>query len=243
MSKWVHQARQILRLACAALEKDGHGWREAEQARSGRNLATSEGANLPGLAMRVMVALTDSSTWKCFNEPGQDLRKRKADLVVLGLLEWLANGNGGLFLAVRSFILANFPVPGIKDDQTRPRGKKDKFIITASIITVTLRPLLVLSARCAEDQAQTEETLKVVKDFKYAAERAAAQFSAHILTIPFLPQRLPRPLLPALQHVTALSPCLRSFGVSVPLCYKIRCFQSILPVEYLEIAGSVMFRY
>lgn len=219
MAKWVYQARYILRLTCAAIEKEGCGWQEAQQAVRNRNPATLEGANLPGLAMRVMVALTDTSTWKSFNEPGQEVRKEKADLVALNLLEWLANGNGGLFLAVRSYIIANFPVPGIKDDQVRPQGKKDKFIITASIITITLRPLLMLAAACTEDQEQNSEVSKERKDFRPASARAAAQFSAHILTIPFLPQRLPGPLLPALEHPSALAPCLRAFGVSVSCVY------------------------
>jgi hypothetical protein len=91
MSKWMHQARQILRLACAALEREGRGFREAEQKGTDRNYVALEGSNLTGLAMRVMVSLTDSSTWKCFGEPGQGVRKRKAELVVLGLLEWLAS--------------------------------------------------------------------------------------------------------------------------------------------------------
>jgi len=216
MSKWMHQVRQILRLACAALEKEGRGFREAEQSGTDKNNMVLDGSNLAGLAMRVMVSLTDSSTWKCFDDPGQEVRKRKANLVVLGLLEWLASGSAGLYLAVRSYILANFPVPGIKDEQPRSRGKRDKFIITASIVTVTLRPLLILSAECNKD-THDDEIPKDNKDYSFAAKRAAAQFSAHILTIPFLPQRLPQPLLPALQHPTALSPCLKSFGVRVSL--------------------------
>lgn len=212
MSKWVHQVRQILRLACGALEKEGRGLREVEQSGTDNNTMALDGSNLAGLAMRVMVALTDSSTWKCFDEQGQEVKKRKANFVVLSLLEWLASGSSGLYLAVRSYILTNFPVPGMKDEQAQPRGKRDKFIITASIITVTLRPLLVLSAECNKD-ADVEDIQNDSKDYSFAAKRAAAQFSAHILTIPFLPQRLPQPLLPALQHPTALSPCLKSFGV------------------------------
>nr|PNR53004.1 hypothetical protein PHYPA_009379 [Physcomitrium patens] len=228
MSKWMHQARQLLRLACAALENESYGVREADQKGTDRNHMAQEGSNLAGLAMRVMVSLTDSSTWKCFGEPGQEVRKRKAELVVLRLLEWLASGSAGLFLAVRSYILANFPVPGIKDQLVRPRGKKDKFIITASIITVTLRPLLVLSAECDKD-GQNDENPNDRKDYTSAANRAAAQFSAHILTIPFLPQRLPQPLLPALQHPTALFPCLRSFGVPIRNLLRIATATSALP--------------
>ncbi|KAG0594060.1 hypothetical protein M758_UG044400 [Ceratodon purpureus] len=178
--------------------------------------------------MRVMVSLTDSTTWKCFGEPGQEVRKRKADSVVLGLLEWLASGSAGLFLAIRSYILTNFPVPDIKDEQARLRGKKDKFIITASIITVSLRPLLVLSAECDKDP-QDDEGSKHIKDHRFAANRAAALFAAHILTIPILPQRLPQPLLPALQHPTALSPCLRSFGVPIKNLLRVATATSALP--------------
>jgi hypothetical protein len=214
MSKWVHQAHQVLRLACATIAKDGCGWREAEHASRGKSSALLEVANLPGLAMRVMVALTDTSTWKCFCESGQEARKKKADQVVLSLAEWLANGNGGLFLAVRAYLLANYPVPGIKDEQIRPHGRKDKFIVTASIITVMLRPLLLLSVASIEDRDQNSEGLSEGVQFKASAARAAAQLSAHILTIPFLSQRLPSSLLPALKHPSALFPCIRALGVS-----------------------------
>ncbi|KAG0632524.1 hypothetical protein M758_1G333800 [Ceratodon purpureus] len=228
MSKWVHQVRQILRLACGALEKEGRGLREVEQSGTDNNTMALDGSNLAGLAMRVMVALTDSSTWKCFDEQGQEVKKRKANFVVLSLLEWLASGSSGLYLAVRSYILTNFPVPGMKDEQARPRGKRDKFIITASIITVTLRPLLVLSAECNKD-ADVEDIQNDSKDYSFAAKRAAAQFSAHILTIPFLPQRLPQPLLPALQHPTALSPCLKSFGVPIRSLLRVATSTSAIP--------------
>jgi len=214
MSKWVHQAHQVLRLACATIAKDGCGWREAEHASRGKSSASLEVANLPGLAMRIMVALTDTSTWKCFCESGQEARKKKADQVVLSLAEWLANGNGGLFLAVRAYLLANYPVPGIKDEQIRPHGRKDKFIVTASIITVMLRPLLLLSVASVEDQDQNSEGSSERVQFKASAARAAAQLSAHILTIPFLSQRLPSSLLPALKHPSALFPCIRALGVS-----------------------------
>lgn len=224
MSKWIYQARQLLRLACAALGKKGH---EFEPKASDNNHITLEASNLAGLAIRVIIGLTDSGTWKCFDEPGQEFRKRKAHLVVLGLLEWLASGSGGLYLAVQSYILANFPVPGIKDDHARSRGKKDKFIITASIITITLRPLLVLSAECSRDR-DDEKTFED-KDYTTASNRAAAQFSAHILTIPFLPQRLPQPLLPALQHPSALSPCLRCFGVPIRNMIQAATTSSALP--------------
>ncbi|XP_024365783.1 E3 ubiquitin-protein ligase UPL7 isoform X2 [Physcomitrium patens] len=227
MFKWMYQARQLLRLACAALEKEGIGSRESEPNGMDKNCMTLEASNLAGLAMRVTIALTDSSTWKCFDEPRQEVRKGKAKLVALDLLEWLANGNGGLFLAVRSYILANFPVPGIMDENPRPRGKKDKFIITASIITITLRPLLILAEECNKDSDR--EALQDVKDYKLASTMAAAQFSAHILTIPFLPQRLPPPLLPALQHPTALSPCLRSFGVPIRNLLQMARTSSALP--------------
>ncbi|CAK9258356.1 unnamed protein product [Sphagnum jensenii] len=215
MSKWVHQAHQVFRLACATIAKDGCGWREAEHASRGKSSASLEVANLPGLAMRIMVALTDTSTWKCFCESGQEARKKKADQVVLSLAEWLANGNGGLFLAVRAYLLANYPVPGIKDEQIRPHGRKDKFIVTASIITVMLRPLLLLSVASVEDRDQNSEGSSERVQFKASAARAAAQLSAHILTIPFLSQRLPSSLLPALKHPSALFPCIRALGVPI----------------------------
>lgn len=196
-SRWVYQAHKILELCSAVLANDGSAWNSIEGART----------ILPGLAMRVMVAMTDASMWK--SSSLQESRD-KANLAVLGLLEWLVKGNSGLFPAVRSYVLTNFPIPKTGKDNDHP-PERDKFIVTASAITMALRPLTVLSAaypaqREANDGNRTSEASCV---------RAAESFAAHILTIPFLVQRIPPSLVPALQHPSALAPCLRSFGVSI----------------------------
>nr|XP_024374884.1 E3 ubiquitin-protein ligase UPL7-like isoform X3 [Physcomitrium patens]XP_024374886.1 E3 ubiquitin-protein ligase UPL7-like isoform X3 [Physcomitrium patens] len=219
MSKWMYQARELLRLACAALQKESY----ADQKGTKTNHLAQADSNLARLAIQVMVSLTDSSTWKCLGGPEQVVRKRKADLVVLSLLEWLASESAGFFLAVRSYILENFLVPGIKNQEVSPCGKEDKLIITA-----LLRPLLVLSAECRKDGKGAENS-KNYKDYTFAAERAAALFSVHILTIPFLTQRLPQPLLPALQDPLVLSPCLRFFEVPIRDPPQIVTATSVLP--------------
>ncbi|BFI43523.1 hypothetical protein MPTK2_Ug00170 [Marchantia polymorpha subsp. ruderalis] len=76
---------------------------------------------------------------------------------------------------------------------------------------MALRPLTVLSAAYlahleVNDGNQTSEASCVC---------AAESFVAHILTIPFLVQHISPSLVPALQHPSALAPCLWSFGVSM----------------------------
>lgn len=165
------------------------------------------GRILPGLTMRVMVALTDATMWKCFSEKND---QRRANLLALNLLEWLAKGNGGLFPAIRSYLTTNYPVPKDDSEQEQPLDR-EKFIVTASAITMALRPLVTLSA--ASRQGAQEEQ-KEVERLRASSARAAMMLATHILTIPFLTQRLPGALVPALQHSSALAPCLRSFGVS-----------------------------
>ncbi|KAG6544429.1 hypothetical protein Mapa_014067 [Marchantia paleacea] len=196
-SRWVYQAHKILELCSAVLANDGSAWNSIEGART----------ILPGLTMRVMVAMTDASMWK--SSSLQESRD-KANLAILSLLEWLVKGNSGLFPAVRSYVLTNFPIPKTGKDNDHP-PERDKFIVTASAITMALRPLTVLSAAYPVQPEVNEG----VRNSEASCVPAAEIFAAHILTIPFLVQRIPPSLVPALQHPSALAPCLRSFGVSM----------------------------
>ncbi|KAL2610792.1 hypothetical protein R1flu_022484 [Riccia fluitans] len=192
-SLWVYQTHKILELCSAVLANDGTGW------------TSSQRQILPGLAVRVMVALTDASMWKALSQPDNLV---KANVAVLSLLEWLIQGSSGLYPAIRSYVLSNFPVPKSSTDHNHP-PERDKFIVTASAITMALRPINALSAALSIRKEVNEEVVKL----RESSARSADVFVAHILTIPFLIQRIPPSLIPALQHPSALAPCLRSLGV------------------------------
>lgn len=189
---------KISSLCCAVLSSGAYGSLDLDGAAH----------SLQALSVKLLVALTDTSMWKHLQQ-GTQADKAQAEEVVLGMLEWLAEGNGGLYQAVQTYIVTNHPVPETSS-ASHLLPSKDKFIITASAVTVALRPLLVLTAAGSKSQCYSASHLK---DYRGAGARAAAQFCLHVLTIPFLTQRLPPPLVPALQHATALGPCLRSFGV------------------------------
>ncbi|KAL3681995.1 hypothetical protein R1sor_000017 [Riccia sorocarpa] len=192
-SVWVYQAHKILELCSAVLANDGSAW------------TSSERQILPGLAMRVMVAMSDASMWKAFS---QQENLVKANAGVLSLVEWLVQGRSGLYEAIRSYVFTNFPIPKTSTDHGHP-PERDKFIVTASAMTMALRPMNVLSAALSDRKEVNQEVVKL----RESSSCAADVFVAHILTIPFLIQRLPPSLVPALQHPSVLAPCLRSLGV------------------------------
>lgn len=202
-ARWLHQVHKILELCGTVLANDGHEWSDTEKT----------GRILPGLTVRVMVALTDASMWKGFAQKDDQV---KANVRALALLEWLARGHGGLFPAIRSYIITNYPVSMSDSEQEQPLDR-DKFIVTASAITLALRPLVNLSAA---SQQESQHDRKELERLRASSARAAVMFAMHILTIPFLIQRLPGSLVPALQHTSALAPCLRTFGVSTGRQYE-----------------------
>ncbi|CAM6107607.1 unnamed protein product [Calypogeia fissa] len=194
-ARWLYQVHKILELCGTVLANDGHEWSDTDK-------------TLPGLTVRVMVALTDATMWKGFSQKDDQV---KANALALNLLEWLAKGHGGLFPAIRSYIISNYPIPKGDGEHDKPPDR-DKFIVTASAITLALRPLVALSAA---SQQELQHDRKQLERLRASSARAAVMFATHILTIPFLIQRLPGTLVPALQHTSALAPCLRTFGVSI----------------------------
>lgn len=132
---------------------------------------------LTSLAMRLAVVLTDPTGWKSVDNKN----RQDANLAVADLIQFIGSSRSGLYGHIRSYIIR---LTGPSDSFLV--NSDEKFLITASAITLALRPFHNGKVR-----------------WPYAAE----QYCVFLLTIPWLTQRLPPVLLPALKHKSVLSPC------------------------------------
>eukprot|EP00897_Mesotaenium_endlicherianum_P006153 jgi/Mesen1/5566/ME000280S04673 len=146
-ARWRFQSRRLLALCLAVLSGNflstprsfsyylNYGMREP-----------SAELRLP--AMRLAVALTDGATWKCHvgaSSALQQLEKAKAGDAALGLVTWLANGNGGLYSSVGNYFLQSCPVLEVSPKFGPVVNDQEAFLVTATAITMALRPLLLLT--------------------------------------------------------------------------------------------------
>lgn len=146
------------------------------------------------LAMRLAVLLTDSKGWKNIaDSDGQDV-----DIVAKDLVRFMGLGESGLYISVRRYI-NSLDVP-LSSQVENVVQKDDKFLITASAITLALRPLQVTSLNVDGPG---------LLDVHYAAEK----YCASLLTIPWLVQRLPTVLVRAMKHKSTLTFCLQTLLV------------------------------
>ena len=147
------------------------------------------------LAMRLVIYLTDLKGWKNIS----DSNHQDADIAVKDLVRFMGIGESGLYISVRRYInMLDTPF----SSQIENVGQKDdKFLITASAITLALRPL----------------NLKVDSPGLSDVNSSAEKYCVSLLTIPWLVQRLPAVLVVAMKHKSILSPCLRTLLVKTHL--------------------------
>ncbi|KAJ7524180.1 hypothetical protein O6H91_18G080700 [Diphasiastrum complanatum] len=194
-AQWMYQVHKLFDVCCTILAGD----------RSGAKVCEEQWSLLLSLTVKLMVTLSDANMWK-----GLQDGKEKAYLMVFRILDWLAEGNAGLYQAARAYLLLQWPVNLDSCTNLEDTGGKDKLIITASVITLMLRPLVTYSQPASKNQDLTN--LRVEMESAEITLKAAEQLCKHILTIPFLTQRLPAVFLPAFQHASALRPCLQVFA-------------------------------
>ncbi|KAF4403288.1 hypothetical protein G4B88_007934 [Cannabis sativa] len=142
------------------------------------------------LAMRLVIHLTDLKGWKNITSDNC----QEADRAVKDLGQFMGAGECGLYISVRRYITAlDTPFSSQIENVVQ---KDDKFLITASAITLALRPLRVTNS-------------KVDGPGLSAVDSFAEKYCVFLLTIPWLVQRLPAVLVRAMKHISVLSPCLR----------------------------------
>ncbi|XP_057535793.1 E3 ubiquitin-protein ligase UPL7 [Amaranthus tricolor] len=154
------------------------------------SLGCPEVVAVTALLMRLVMTLTDSRSWKCIS----DEKREDADRTVKDLITFIGSNKSGLFRSIGIYMTK---LKASCSPQSVVQ-KDDKFLITASVITLVLRPFLVFS---------TNEQDSFPLDLQCAAE----QYCLFILTVPWLVQRIPVVLLRALRHKSTLEPCLETF--------------------------------
>ncbi|KAF8042732.1 hypothetical protein BT93_A1151 [Corymbia citriodora subsp. variegata] len=142
---------------------------------------------LTSLAMRLLVVLTDRNGWKILPQD----HIRDIDLAVKNLICFMGS-KSGLYISVRKYIMKlDVLLPSQRGGMIQT---EDRFLITASALTLALRPFHVIKS-----QKDGPSLVDI--------QCAATQYCLSLLTIPWLLQRLPAFLVPALKHKSVLSPC------------------------------------
>lgn len=176
---WIYQAKKLISLCLLILG-------ECDYSRQGGQ----DFIALTSLAMRFGVILIDQKGWKCINENNQ----QDADIAVKDIVLFMASKKSDLYPCIRRYI-SRLDAPFYSLAISSGRAD-DKFLITASAITLALRPFHFVNFDTHDDG---------FIDVKYAAE----QYWIYLLTIPWFAQRLPAVLFSALKHKSVLSPCFK----------------------------------
>ena len=140
---------------------------------------------LAASGMRLVISLTDTSEWKIISSTNISDAKK----AVNKLIRFMITTECGFYKSVRRYI-DNISTYSLT------REVNSTFVVTVSAITLALRPV---------SYTLIEEDRICFSDTKFAVE----QYCNFILTIPYLSQRLPPFLLPALQHPSSLLPCIQ----------------------------------
>ncbi|XP_038686154.1 E3 ubiquitin-protein ligase UPL7 isoform X2 [Tripterygium wilfordii] len=177
---WTYQAQKLISLSSYVLE-------ECEKSCQGDQSVVF----LASLAMRLLVVLTDLKSWKSVtNDNLQD-----ADEAVKKLIWFMGSCKSRLYISIRRYI-SNLDV-SFSSQTNSTVLTDDKFLITASAITLALRPF----------HATKFDVIGTANlDVHYPVE----QYCSYILTIPWLTLRLPAVFIPALKHKSILSTCLQT---------------------------------
>jgi len=144
------------------------------------------------LLMRLMIFLTDSKAWKCIS----DEYREDAERAVKDIIKFMGTDKSGLYGSIGRYLNKlndSFPSPGAVP-------KDDKFLVTASAITLALRPFQAFK-------------LDEKDSLFFGLQCAAEQYCLFILTVPWLVQRIPAVLLRALRHKSTLGPCFQTLLV------------------------------
>ncbi|GAV76827.1 HECT domain-containing protein [Cephalotus follicularis] len=181
---WTYQVQKLLSLCSLILA-------ESDKSRSGvQNFVI-----LTYLALHLAVVLTDLKGWKSIT----DDCLHDAESAVKDLILFMGSCKSGLYVSIKRYfdqLYVPFPLGENGFVQT-----DDKLTITASVITLALRPFHVTN-------------FNVIGHGQLDIRVAVEQYILFVLTIPWLTQRLPPILKPALKHKSVLAPCFQMLLIS-----------------------------
>ncbi|KAG9150096.1 hypothetical protein Leryth_009680 [Lithospermum erythrorhizon] len=198
---WLYQSKKMVSLCLYVIS-------EFDNLREG-----AQDAVLTPLAMRLMVILTDLKGWKSI----PDNKVEEAETTLRNLMCFMGSKRSGLYTCIRRYMTKLEPTissPSVP--------QHDTFLVTASAITLALRPFYCVSFNLNNDGVPENAEI----------QEALEQYCILLLTIPWLGQRLPDALLPALRHTSVLSPSLRMILMS-----KDRILKEISGMNQLELSS------
>ncbi|XP_050227038.1 E3 ubiquitin-protein ligase UPL7 isoform X2 [Mercurialis annua] len=180
---WIYQAKKLICLCSFILA-------ECDKSHAiGQDIFV-----LTSLALRFLVVLTDLKGWKSISNDSLE----DADAVVNELVRFMGSCKSGLYMSIGRYInKLDIQFCSQTKDMVRSLQADDKFLITATAVTLSLRPFHASNFKI------TEANLPDMNS-------AFVQYILFILTIPRLTQRLPAVLVSALKHKSILSPCLQT---------------------------------
>ncbi|KAM0874648.1 hypothetical protein ACQ4PT_037331 [Festuca glaucescens] len=199
-SIWLYQAKKLISLcSCILARCDNSCCKDVNM------------VEITAITMRLAISLTDCKTWTNLTSENT----RAADASVESLIEFIGTRKSGTYSCVRRYIKCFGPhaTLGKIDSVIAP---DDQLLITASAVTVALRPFNTTKSDRGVDLTG-----------------AAKEYFTLILTIPYLCKRLPPLLLPALKHISVLQPSL-----SILLISKDKIFEEIAKLEQSEVSGA-----
>nr|TKV92026.1 hypothetical protein SEVIR_9G136900v2 [Setaria viridis] len=202
-SIWLYQAKKLISLCSFILARCDHSC-----------FKDGSMVDMTAIAMRLAVSLTDCKTWKSLKSENT----RAADESVESLIEFIGTCQSGTYNCVRQYIKCLGPhvTSGKKSSAiATATATDDHFVITASAVTLALRPFHSKKAERGTD-----------------LNGASKEYFTLILTIPYLCKRMPPLLLPALKHISVLQPCLNILLIS-----KDKIFEDIIKLEQSEVSA------
>ncbi|CAK9143007.1 unnamed protein product [Ilex paraguariensis] len=158
---WMYQAQKLISL-CLFILANCDNFRQED-----RDIVV-----LTSLAMRFAVALTDLKGWKSV----RDDNLRDAEIAVKHLVRIMGSKKSGLYICIRKYI-SKLDAP-FSSQMNYSGQTDDRFLITASAITLALRPFL-------------SANLDINDNIPLDTQCAAEQYCVLLLSIPWFAQRLP----------------------------------------------------
>ncbi|KAG8062131.1 hypothetical protein GUJ93_ZPchr0003g18460 [Zizania palustris] len=174
-SVWLYQAKRLISLCSFILARCDHS--------CCKDVYMVE---ITAIAMRLAVSLTDCKTWKILKT--EDTTTASAS--VESLIEFIGANQSGTYSCLRRYISC-LGSHATLEKKNSSISADDHFLITASAITIALRPFHSMRAGKGAD-----------------LNGASKQYFTFILTIPNLCKHLPPLLLPAIKHISILQPAL-----------------------------------
>ncbi|KAH0457572.1 hypothetical protein IEQ34_012887 [Dendrobium chrysotoxum] len=151
------------------------------------------------LAMRLVVSLTDLKQWKSLKLENIG----EANISVKRLIYFMGRSSV-MYSSIRKFLM-KLKICNALEESKSITPAENIFLITASALTLALRPF----------QCKSEKSNGDAFDLKASFQ----QYSIFILTVPYLTRRLPNLLVPAVKHLSVISPCLNALLVSKDIVF------------------------